>query len=226
MTHKLLQQTGSCKWREPESGRRKGMMEGDSMCGCGQRFGCVVRGASGGGVDTTQNSQLTFAVCVVSYETSRKASSPKCLANLMFTLTPNFSHLIAILLSVCVCLRIVFSSQGGFASSFTLPPTVPSALVVFIVVSLVSVMWTDVRQCLRLTVAQWGKGQWWGLFTHLCSFFFLFFWPVVFKGLKSEPGQIRLHTRTLSVRADSRWGPAACAFVSVHLGLFHLIKPD
>lgn len=39
------------------------MMEGDSMCGCGQRCGCVVRGASGGGL--TQPKIASSHVCCV-----------------------------------------------------------------------------------------------------------------------------------------------------------------
>lgn len=141
------------------------------MCGS-----VVRRDGGGGGGGTTQNSQLTCLLCA--WWAMKPAGTPpaECLANLMFTLTPNFWKFdchFAVRPTVRVCLH-VSSSQWGFPLLFLLPPAVPSTLIVFIIVSLVCVMWTDVRQQLRLAILQRGKGQRLGPFTHWDT---NFFWP-------------------------------------------------
>lgn len=113
MTNRYSKWEGSCRWREPESSRRKGMMEGDSTSMDVTRDVGVWLEGLAEGVDTTQNSQLTCLLCAWWGMKPAERPPAECLANLMFTLTPNYPKLIAILPSVCVCLH-VFSSQRGF----------------------------------------------------------------------------------------------------------------
>ena len=156
-----------------------------------------------GGVGTTQNSRLTCLLCA--WWAMKPAERPpaECLANLMFTPTPNFWRFDCHL-AVHVCLPVSSYQRRLALFDFSLWPSVFSALIIFIIIFLVPNV-----NCLAGVQSRKGRSVNSSTLSFCSSEF--------------KVGQIRLqtpthththsrtHTHTHRIRADSPCGPAACA---------------
>lgn len=128
-----------------------------------------------------------------------------------------------------------FSSQRGFP----LVNYAPSALIIFVIISLVS---NNVNWCWIASQAgdspAGKRSETRPVYSSLLTFFFLsffFFWPSVRKRVRSAAGQITLHTRTdtnTEIQYKSRQQMWPCSVrirsraPSRPVWLFHLINTD